>query len=82
MREIVNNIVTKNREKVALKVDQIRGSQTSGSCGKEKPSRSVKESWYKMAMLDAQEHETSRSMFRGSESLETSQTIMVGIAYV
>jgi hypothetical protein len=46
----------KNREQVALKVEQLRGSQPSGSVGKEKPSKSIKkESWYEMAMQDAQE---------------------------
>jgi hypothetical protein len=51
MRGISSNIVTKKKEKVALKVEQIRGSHPSGSSGKEYPSKSVKkESWYKIAM--------------------------------
>jgi hypothetical protein len=80
MRAVESSRVAENREQVALKVEQLRGSQPSGSGGKEKPSKSVKkESWYEMAMQDAQEQETSRSMFRGSESSETGQTIMVGI---
>jgi hypothetical protein len=83
MREISSSIVTENREQVAPKVEQLRGSQPSGSGGKEQPSKSVKkESWYEMAMQDAQKQETSRSMFRGSESSETGQTIMAGIASV
>jgi hypothetical protein len=48
---------------------------------KEHPSQSVKkDSWYDMAMQDAQEHNNSRSMFIGSESSETGQTIMEGMA--
>jgi hypothetical protein len=35
-----------------------------------------------MAMQDAQEHDTSRSMFISSESSETSHIIMVGIYFL
>jgi hypothetical protein len=61
--------------------EQLRGSQHPGSGGNEQPSKSVKkESLYEMAMQDDRDHKTSRSMFIGNESLETSQTIMAGIA--
>jgi hypothetical protein len=54
--------VTENKEQVALKVEQLRGSQPSGSGGKEQPSKSVqKKSWFEMAMQDAQKQEASRS---------------------
>jgi hypothetical protein len=70
MRSIYNIIVTKNMEQVAMKVEKLKGSQISGSCEKEKPSKSFKkESWYEMGMQDAQEHEIYKSMFRGSDSL-------------
>jgi hypothetical protein len=73
--------VAENREREALKVEQLRGSQPSGSGGKEQPSKSVRqESWYEMAMQDAQKKEASRSMFRGSESSEIGQSMMAGIA--
>jgi hypothetical protein len=40
-----------NKEWAAPKVEMFRGSQPSGSRGKEKPSKFVKEeSWYKMSM--------------------------------
>jgi hypothetical protein len=64
-------------------LSKLRGSQPSGSGGKEQPSKSFKkESWYEMAMQDAQEQEASRSMIRGSESSETGQSMMAGIAFV
>jgi hypothetical protein len=54
MREISNMMVTENREQVAPKVEKLRGSQPSGSGGKEQPSKSFnKDSWYEMAMQDA-----------------------------
>jgi hypothetical protein len=65
MRAMESNRVTENKEQVALKVEQLRGSQPSGSGGKEQPSKSVKkESWYEMTMQDAQEQEASRSMIK------------------
>jgi hypothetical protein len=67
---------------INVRVEENR-EQVAPTGGKEQPSKSVKkESWYKMAMQDAQEKETSRSMFRGSESSETGHTIMEGIASV
>jgi hypothetical protein len=42
---------------------------------------SIKESWYKMAMQDAWEHEASRSMFKGNKSLKKGLNQMVGIAF-
>jgi hypothetical protein len=50
MREISRSIVTENREQVDPKVEQLRGSHPLGSGGKDKPSKSVKDSWYNMAM--------------------------------
>jgi hypothetical protein len=80
MREISSRMVKENKEQVALKVEQLRGSQISTSGGKEHPSKSIKkESWYEMDMHYAHEKETSRSMFIGSDSSETGQTIMEGI---
>jgi hypothetical protein len=56
MRVVTSNIVIENRKQVGLKVEKLRGSQPLGSNGKENPSNSVnKESWYEMAMQDAQE---------------------------
>jgi hypothetical protein len=46
MQAMVSNIVAKNKEQVASKVEQLRGSQPSGSSVK-------KESWFEMAMKDA-----------------------------
>jgi hypothetical protein len=65
-----NNRVTKDKEQGALKVEQLRGSQPSGSSGKEQPSKSVqkKQSWYEMTMQDAQEQEASRRIIRGKYS--------------
>jgi hypothetical protein len=64
-----SNRVTEDKEHVAPTIEQIRGNQPSGSCGKEQPSKSVqKKSWYKMAMQDAQEQKASRSMIRGKSS--------------
>jgi hypothetical protein len=41
--------VAENKKQVALKVEQLKGSQPSGSSAKEQPSKSVKkESWYEM----------------------------------
>jgi hypothetical protein len=55
---MASNIVAENKEKVAPKVEQLRGSQRSGSSGKEQPSNSFKKkSWYEMTMQDAQEQE-------------------------
>jgi len=66
-----------------LKVENFIGIQPSSSGGKEHPSNFVrKDSWHEMAMQDAQEKEASRSMFRGSESSETGQSEMAGIASV
>jgi hypothetical protein len=74
--------VTENEEQVALKVEQLRGSQPSGSGGKEQPSKSVqKKSWFEMAMQDAQEQEASRSIIRGKSS-EQGLSKMAGIAFV
>jgi hypothetical protein len=51
-----NNIEIEDKEQVAPKVEQLRVSQPSGLGGKEQPSKSVKqESWYEIAMQDAQE---------------------------
>jgi hypothetical protein len=44
-------LVEGNKERATLKVEKLRGSHPSGSCGKEHPSKSVKKiSWYEMAM--------------------------------
>jgi hypothetical protein len=67
-----SNIVTENKEQVAPKVQQLKGSQPLGSEGEEHPSKFVKkDSWYDMAMQDSQEQEASRIMFKGSESSKT-----------
>jgi hypothetical protein len=51
LREISNSIVTEIREQVYLKVEQLKGSQPSGSAGKDQPSKTIKkDSWYEMAM--------------------------------
>jgi hypothetical protein len=50
LRAMASNKVAENKEQVASKVEQLKGSQPSGSGGKEQPSKSVKESWYEMAM--------------------------------
>jgi hypothetical protein len=51
MRAMESNRVAENKEAVAPKVEQLRGSQPSGLGGKEHPSKSVKkESWYEMAI--------------------------------
>ena len=47
--------VIEDKEQVAPKVEQRKGSRPSGSGGKKHPSKSVKESWYEMTMQDAQE---------------------------
>jgi hypothetical protein len=74
--------VAKNKEQVAPNVEQLRGSQRSGSGGKDQPSKSVKEeSWYKMTMQNAQAQEASRSMIKGKYSTKgLSET--KGIAFV
>jgi hypothetical protein len=78
--------VAENKEQVAPKVEQLkgslRGSQPSGSSGKEQHSKSVKESWYEMAMQDAQKQEASRSMFKGNKSSKKGLNEMAGIAFV
>jgi hypothetical protein len=57
--------VTKDKEQVASKVEQIKGSHPLGSGGKDQPSNSIqKKSWYRMVMQDPQEKET----IRGSQS--------------
>jgi hypothetical protein len=66
----------KNKEQVAPKVEKLKGSQPSGSSGKEQPSKSVKESWYEMAMQEA-----SRSMFKGSKFSKKGPNEMAGIAF-
>jgi hypothetical protein len=79
--EMERNRVAENKEKVALKVEKLRGSQPSGSGGKKYPFKSFKNgSWYEMAMQDDKKKENSRSMFKGSEPLEAGQTIMGRIA--
>jgi hypothetical protein len=79
---VENNRVTKNKEQVALKVEILRGSQDSGSGGKEHPSKYVKEdSWYEMTTQDAQEKEASKSMICW-KYLKTGSSKMVGIAFV
>jgi len=79
MRQISSNIVTKNMEQVAPKVEKIRGSQPLGSGGKKHPSKAFKkESWYDMAIQNSQEKDTSRNMFKGSKSLDIDWTIMAG----
>jgi hypothetical protein len=51
MRAMDRNRVAENKEQVAPKVENLRGSQPSGSSGKEKPSKSIEnESWYEMSM--------------------------------
>jgi hypothetical protein len=52
MRAMTNKSrVIVDREQVAPKVEQLRGSQPLGSGGKGQPCKSVKkESWYKMTM--------------------------------
>jgi hypothetical protein len=50
MQAMARSRVAKNKEQVAPKFEQLRGSQPSGSSGKEQPSKSNKESWYKMTM--------------------------------
>jgi hypothetical protein len=82
MRAMASNRVAENKEQVAPKVEQLRGSQPSGSGGKEQPSKSVKESWYEMAMQDAQEQEASRSMFKGNKSSKKGLNEMAGIAFI
>jgi hypothetical protein len=83
MRSVESSRVAENREKVSLKVEYLRGSHPSSSGGKEKPSKYFKkDSRYEMAMEDAQKKETSRIMFKGSESSEIGQTIMEGINFV
>jgi hypothetical protein len=68
LRAITSNIVTKEKELVTLKVEQLRGSHPSSLGGKEKPSKSVKkESWYKMTMHDSQEHDRREVFKDGSE---------------
>jgi hypothetical protein len=74
--------VAKNKEQVASKDEQLRGSQPSSSGGKEQPSNSVKkESWYEITMQDAQEQEASRSMIRG-KSLKQGLNEMAGIDFI
>jgi hypothetical protein len=54
MCAMARNRVAENKEQVASKVEQLRGSQPLGLCGKEQPSKFVeKDSWYKMTMQDA-----------------------------
>jgi hypothetical protein len=51
MRAMESSTLAENKEQVSLKVEKLRGSQPSGSGGKEKPSKSIqKQSWYNMAM--------------------------------
>ena len=51
MGAITSKKVIEDKEQVAPKVEHLRGSQLSGSGGKEQPSKSVKkESWYEMTM--------------------------------
>jgi hypothetical protein len=49
------------RSRLVLKGEKLRWSQTFGSSGKEKPSKSFqkKQSWYEMTMQDAQKKEAS-----------------------
>jgi len=75
------NKLGENMEKVAIKVEKLRGSQPSGSWGKKYPFKSFKnDSWYEMAMQDDKKKENSRSMLKDSEPLEAGQTIMGRIA--
>jgi hypothetical protein len=74
--------MTKNEDQVALKVEQLRGSQHSSSGGKEQPSKSVwKKTWFEMAMQDAQEQEASRSIIKGN-CLKQGPSKMAGRASV
>ena len=53
IRALARNKVTENKEKVALKVEQLRGSYPLGLGGKEHPSKLFKkDSWYDMDMHD------------------------------
>jgi len=79
---MASNKVAKDKEQVVPKVEQLERSQTLGSGGKEQPSKSVKkQSWYKMAMQDAQERKASRSMIKGKSS-KTGPSKMAGIDFV
>jgi hypothetical protein len=42
MRAMASNKVIESNEQVAPKVEQLKGSQPSGSCGKEQPSKFIK----------------------------------------
>jgi hypothetical protein len=54
IRAMESSTLAENKEQVSLKVKKLRGSQPSGSGGKEKPSKSVRqESWYEMVMHDS-----------------------------
>lgn len=66
MQAIASTRVTENKEHPNSKVEKLRGSQPSGSKGKEQLSKKV--SWYKMAIQDAQEQEASRSKLKGKSS--------------
>jgi hypothetical protein len=81
MQTMASSKVAENKEQVALKVEQLSGSHPLGSSGKEQPSKFVKESWYKMAMQDAQEQEASRSMFNGNKSLKKGLNEMARIVF-
>jgi hypothetical protein len=61
--QVMASRVTKNEEQVAQKVEQLIGSQPSGSGGKEQPSEFIQEkSWFMMAMQNAQGQEASSSI--------------------
>jgi hypothetical protein len=64
MQAIESSRVVENKERLAPKVEQLRGSQPSGSGGKEQSSKYIKESWYEMTMQGAQEKEAFRSMIK------------------
>jgi hypothetical protein len=79
---MASNRVVENKEQETTKVEKLRGSRPSSSSGKEKTSKSAKESWYKIAMSDTQEQEASRSMFKGSKSSKKGPNEMAEIAFV
>jgi hypothetical protein len=82
MRVMERSTVAENKEQVAPNIEQLRASQPLGSGRKEQPSNSVKkQSWYEMAMQDAQEQEASRSMIKGKSS-HTGPSEMAGIVFV
>jgi hypothetical protein len=50
LQVVASRTIAENKEQVAPKVEQLKGSQPSGLDGKQQPSNFFKELWYEMAM--------------------------------